>query len=324
MVDNKNYKKIYTIECLFSFVGDLILNIDQNTFIFSVDNYTYTIKGNDETIDKSSEYCLIIGDFESNKEAEEYMPIAHKKLISYSFYTGSYIKIENLDNSTDKIPSLFRIKEKHIYPTVKKGNTNIHAVEAKFEINFRLKNLVARIKHSNEKDIISRSFNSKIKDYKLINALEAYNLSNLAKDLYVKFTLLVVAIESLKPGKPSEKTPYIGLLDSFIDMTNESEYSDDDKEILVKGLCRLKKISIIKTYTALVDEYFGSKTFLNLPASKFYKKCNNIRSDFVHNGERNINKYFKNNTEGSVLSQLNQFVRLLIKAKVFGESIEEA
>jgi hypothetical protein len=101
------------------------------------------------------------------------------------------------------------------------------------------------------------------------------------------------------------------------------ELSAEEKRSLVGGLRELRRESISSAGRRLAAERLGERTYMEMPAAKFFAHCYDLRSRLVHGGEPRPSRQ----EVGSAAAALGVFVSELLTEPFFrdgGGASEEA
>jgi len=134
-------------------------------------------------------------------------------------------------------------------------------------------------------------------------AFELYSTAQFESSLRARFLTLVIAVECLS-SQAEQPQHVLDHLKELMRLTKESLEGPERKDI-VEGLGRLKRESISKSCTKLVDQYLGPD------AVKLFTRCYNARSKIVHDGEPS-----EGFDLGSYANRLDELVSQLLIAVV--------
>ncbi len=115
-------------------------------------------------------------------------------------------------------------------------------------------------------------------------ACSLYGSAQSANSPRANFLFLVTAIESLlEPEERSEEA--VSLVDEFIEKVKSSCLDQSERDSLIGSLRWLRQNSITRTREQLVEKHLGKAEYDGMEAPDFFRKCYDIRSDLLHEGE---------------------------------------
>lgn len=128
-------------------------------------------------------------------------------------------------------------------------------------------------------------------------SLEFFHASFFQQSIDARFLLLVTAIEALIETR-QRSDEAVKHVDHLIQLTHESNSLDrKEKDSLVGSLRWLRQQSINQAGRELASTKLGGRTYMNLSASDFFRRCYDIRSRLVHGST----------PPPSVLSEIGEF-----------------
>ena len=113
-------------------------------------------------------------------------------------------------------------------------------------------------------------------------ALEVFHASFFQQSIDARFLLLVTAIEALIETR-QKSNEAVNHINNLIQLTIKSNSLDkQEKDSLVGSLGSLRQQSISQAGRELAATKLGERTYMNLSASEFFRRCYDIRSRLVH------------------------------------------
>lgn len=103
-------------------------------------------------------------------------------------------------------------------------------------------------------------------------------------DVRLKLLLRIMAVEALAPKSAPRDEKYQFALNQLLQALKGLEIEDEYKKQLKNQLSNFRETSILQRIRTMLASYLADKQYAGMSAEKYFSKCYEARSGFVHHG----------------------------------------